>query len=195
MIANPVGTPKIWRPSVAALLRTPHTAAMPDPMEHAGGPRASEPARSRQPASATRQLRQARTCYDHLAGVLGVTVTEALLARRALVLLEDGAELGKPAGPLKNSPYELGPDADAVFASLGVDLALCTRQRGKRLLLRSCVDWTERRPHLAGHLGATLASTMMANGWVLRHPSQRSVELTPAGRQALAGALGVVIES
>jgi hypothetical protein len=128
--------------------------------------------------SPTAALRQARTCYDHLAGELGVAVTEALVSRHALVV-DDGPG------------FQLGPHAESIFASLGVNLAGSVQRRGGRPLLRSCLDWTERRPHLAGGLGASLASTMIANGWISRHPSRRSVELTPDGARRLADALGI----
>ena len=127
-------------------------------------------------------MRQARTCYDHLAGELGVAVTEALVSRQALVLDQAGG-----------SGFRLGPHAAPVFASLGVDLTGCAERRGSRPLLRSCLDWTERRPHLAGSLGASVAGTLIGNGWLRRHPAQRSVELTPDGARGLADALGVVL--
>lgn len=149
--------------------------------------------------TAAHELRRARTCYDHLAGVLGVAITDKLLVHRALA--HNGREAATqpglslpPAGPMKDSPYELGPDADAVFERLGIDVARCDGLRGRRPLMRFCIDWTERRPHLAGYLGATLASTLIANRWVIPHPSRRSVEIAPAGHRGLADALGIVVE-
>ncbi len=130
----------------------------------------------RPPARANPALRQARTCYDHLAGVLGVAVTEALVSRHAVTLGEDG--------------FGLGPRADAVFAALEVELGEQPQRRTGRPLLRSCLDWTERRPHLAGRLGASLAGTMLARGWLVR-TSGRSVALTEPGRQRLHEALGL----
>jgi hypothetical protein len=93
---------------------------------------------------------------------------------------------------VREHPYELGPAAEAVFAELGVDLpALLERPRAARPLLRFCVDWSEQRHHLAGALGAALLTSAESAGWVARRPSGRAVDLTPAGADALAGALGV----
>lgn len=125
-----------------------------------------------------RPLRAARTCYDHLAGVLGVSVTEALVARQALVLDQDGG-------------FRLGPAAESTFASLGIDLAEQVNRRSGRPLLRSCTDWTERRPHLAGRLGAAVAESMLGAGWLVRNSAGRSVAVTDLGRQRLATALGL----
>jgi hypothetical protein len=121
-------------------------------------------------------LRAARTCYDHLAGVLGVAVTEALVARQALVA--DG-----PGG------FRLGPAAEPTFSSLGVDLPEQATRRASRPLLRSCTDWTEQRPHLAGRLGAAVADSMLSQGWLVRNSAGRSVAVTDLGRQRLAHCL------
>ena len=91
-----------------------------------------------------RSLRYARTCYDHLAGIAGVAVTEALAARHAIGE-RDGAWVLGPAGP-------------RVFDAVGIDVAGVPRRT--RPLLRPCLDWTERRHHLAGGLGAALAAEL-----------------------------------
>ena len=124
-----------------------------------------------------RQLRPARTCYDHLAGVLGVAVTEALVARRALLMDEAGFRLGPAAGP--------------AFGALGVELAEQLERRTSRPLLRCCLDWTEKRPHLAGRLGAAVADAMLRAGWLVRSATDRSVTVTDLGRQRLAATLGL----
>jgi len=141
----------------------------------------ASPDRKASTARATPALRRARTCYDHLAGVLGVAVTEALVSQQALIPGEDG--------------FGLGPHADAVFAALEVDLAEQLHRRASRPLLRSCLDWTERRPHLAGRLGASLAGTMLENGWLVRNSSGRSVAITDPGRQHLQRALGLSFDN
>lgn len=123
-----------------------------------------------------RHLRPARTCYDHLAGVLGVAVTEALISRQALVVDEAGG-------------FRLGPAAAAEFGSLGVELP--EHRRSGRPLLRSCLDWTEKRPHLAGRLGAAVAETMLHAGWLARESTDRAVTVTDLGRQRLAATLGL----
>jgi DNA-binding transcriptional ArsR family regulator len=112
-------------------------------------------------------LRHARSCYDHLAGEVGVAVTEALCARGAL--------------ELRGAQFELR-DAQP-FARLGVDTEAAAGR--SRAFARSCLDWTERRPHLAGALGAALLASLLEHGWVVRLPSTRALRVTPAGIAAL----------
>jgi DNA-binding transcriptional ArsR family regulator len=121
-------------------------------------------------------LAAARTCYDHLAGTLGVTVYDALVARD-LIAVGDGLAL-TPAGR-------------AWFAELAGEDAL--HPRGSRPLLRTCLDWTERRTHLGGHLGAVLCHQLIERGWVVRTRSYRAISVTTAGAEALSDRLGVTI--
>jgi len=120
-------------------------------------------------------LRFARTCYDHLAGRLAVAIRNAMIERG--LLLEHGAE------------HQVTPAGEAWFADFGVDLAAARRAR--RSFARRCLDWTERRPHLAGALGAALLVRLVERGWIVRVPGERLVELTPAGRAGLARELGL----
>jgi DNA-binding transcriptional ArsR family regulator len=117
----------------------------------------------------TRALRLARSCYDHLAGRVGVAVTEALIGREYLRPAEGGLEL-TAAGA-------------AWFADLGVEVEAAGR--GRRAFARPCLDWSERRPHLAGALGAALLSRLLALDWLARRPDGRALRLTVAGRQGL----------
>lgn len=142
-------------------------------------------------------LRRARTCYDHLAGRVGVRLTQALVDRGALVRT-DGASgtarnaLDRLAAPARSEPYRLGPAAAAVFTGIGVDLdALLARPAGSRPLLRFCVDWSEQRYHLAGALGAAVLQRAHESGWVVRRSSGRAVEVTDAGWRAFGTALGL----
>lgn len=114
-------------------------------------------------------LAEARTCYDHLAGRLGVSLTTALLREQAIAE-RDGA-------------FVLGPRARGVLGRLGVDVETLPRRRPAAL---RCLDWSERRPHLAGALGAAICTRALAEGWVERMPSSRAVRLTSAGRRAFA---------
>jgi hypothetical protein len=123
-------------------------------------------------------LRGARTCYDHLAGRLGVAVTEALVAQGALVP-GDGA-------------FALTLDGELVFAALGVDVGAARGRR--RSFARACLDWSERRPHLAGALGAGLADALLARGWLRRRPGDRALDITAEGRAGLQRGLGVVTD-
>ena len=117
-----------------------------------------------QPASAP-----SRTCYDHLAGPLGVGLYRDLCERGALQPRRDGT-------------VELGPDAGPVLGALGVDPG--TVEPGRRRLAFECLDATEQRPHLAGALGAALAAALLDRGWIER-AGGREVRLTAAGRSGL----------
>ncbi|MEU2610030.1 winged helix-turn-helix domain-containing protein [Micromonospora sp. NPDC007271] len=150
-------------PSVAQLIE--------DLAGHAPAPPA--PPRTLRAASATTALAYARTCYDHLAGRLGVLVHDALLDRG--VLDRTGGLALTPAGV-------------AWLGELGVPVE--PLRTGRRPLVRDCLDWTERRPHLAGALGAALCQRFLDLGWTVRGTG-RAVRLTLAGRPALAAALGV----
>jgi DNA-binding transcriptional ArsR family regulator len=123
-----------------------------------------------------RNLRWARTCYDHLAGVTGVAVTEALAARQAIGE-QDGA-------------WVLGALGAAVFGEAGIDVEEVPRRT--RPLLRPCADWTERRRyHLAGGLGAALTAELTRRDWVRRHDGSRIVTVTTAGCSGLDAWLGL----
>jgi DNA-binding transcriptional ArsR family regulator len=121
------------------------------------------------------ELRAARTCYDHLAGKLGVAIADAALAAGAIT-----------------PDFSLGSTAVSWFAPLGVDVD--SLPRGRRPLLRVCTDWTERREHLAGKLGAALCSSMLSTGWVVRRPRSRALVMTPEG-EASFRRLGIEVES
>ncbi|MGW7679138.1 ArsR/SmtB family transcription factor [Kribbella sp. NPDC054772] len=147
-----------------------------------------------QPITSLRQstraaaLREARTCYDHLAGRLGVALLEGLVRRDALTRTDGGrGTTRRPQDPLaqqlSDGPYALGPNAPEVLAELGVHLPT---QPPRRDLLRFCVDWSEQRHHLAGHLGASITDTLLTRNWLHRRPHHRAVILTPAGHKGLA---------
>jgi DNA-binding transcriptional ArsR family regulator len=148
------------------------------------------PIKSLRQSTRAAALREARTCYDHLAGRLGVTLLEGLVRRNALQRTDGGSGADRrPDDPLAqqlpDGPYSLGPRATEVFGELGVEV----RQTGRRRLLRFCVDWSEQRHHLAGQLGAAVANSLLDRDWVRRRPRQRAVDLTEAGRAALADLL------
>jgi DNA-binding transcriptional ArsR family regulator len=132
------------------------------------------PPRTLRRATRLEAERTARTCYDHLAGRLGVAVCDALLDAGAIAL--DGERA-----------YALGPGADRAFAALGVALP----PAGRRTYARPCLDWSERRPHLAGALGAAVADTLLEREWVTRVPRTRALRVTDVGREGLRSALGV----
>jgi DNA-binding transcriptional ArsR family regulator len=127
-------------------------------------------------SAAARRIRDARSCYDHLAGRLGVAVAEALEAR-GLVRLPDPAA----------AEFELTGAGHAWFEAFGVD----TAPARTRPLARACLDWTERRPHLAGALGARLLTRLMALGWLARVEGGRGLAITAAGERGLRDALDI----
>jgi DNA-binding transcriptional ArsR family regulator len=121
-------------------------------------------------ATRAKSLRWARMCYDHLAGAVGVAVTEALLGH-GLLREQDGG-------------YLLGPQVAAEFGRFGIEVDRLDRRT--RPLLRPCEDWSERRFHLAGSLGAALTRTMLERRWIVTREASRIVTVTEAG---LAGLL------
>ena len=128
------------------------------------------PIRSLRHFRAVRALATARTCYDHLAGRIGVGVHDALVGRGALI-----------AG---GAGYELTPAGADFLADLGVDVPGARGRR--RAFARPCLDFTERRPHLAGALGAAVCTRVLAAGWLVhRARDQRGLRLTPSGGEAL----------
>jgi DNA-binding transcriptional ArsR family regulator len=124
-------------------------------------------------------LREARVCYDHLAGLLGVAIAEAMTRRGYIVLEDEGGHLTQ---------------AGAKFvAELGIDLVDPSLQRRKRHC-RACLDWTERRPHIGGAIGAALTERWLALGWIQRAKDSRAVSLTPEGEVGFRDALGLVLD-
>jgi DNA-binding transcriptional ArsR family regulator len=120
-------------------------------------------------------LRPARLCYDHVAGRLGVALSDALVARR-LVLLRDDA-------------YALPAAGRRWFERFGI--AIAPLEQGRRPLLRSCIDWTERREHLGGALGAGLATHLLERDWIRRERGKRTLIVTADGRRGLHRVLGL----
>ncbi|MFD1626078.1 ArsR/SmtB family transcription factor [Azospirillum griseum] len=121
-------------------------------------------------------LRAARTCYDHLAGRLGIALTDALCARNH-VHLADGVGVVTPEG-------------ERLFRDFGVDVT--SGGAGQRPLCRACFDWSERRHHLAGRLGAGLLDRALALGWLARSPDSRAVTVTAEGERGFVDMFGVV---
>lgn len=130
--------------------------------------------------NAWRRLRVARSCYDHLAGALGVDLLTGLLEHDALVRT-DGIDGTAPAptdelsSRVKAPPYALGPAAPGLFAQIGIDLDHLRASR--RPLIRACMDWSEQRHHLAGALGAAIMSSMLDQGWIGRRSDARDLRV------------------
>ena len=123
-------------------------------------------------------LRAARTCYDHIAGRLGVCLFDQLVVRGCLL----------PAGQSEED-FVVTSAGRQLFAALQIDVDALARGKpggGKRRFARACLDWSERSPHLAGSLGAALAERCFDLGWLERRRDSRAVTLTGAGAAGLA---------
>jgi DNA-binding transcriptional ArsR family regulator len=125
-------------------------------------------------------LRTARTCYDHLAGRLGVALADAMVA-------QGYAEFAGDAG--------IVTDAGVTFLDqIGINVGSMLAPRAKRMLCRPCLDWSERRPHLAGAVGAALCALCLDNGWIRRLDGTRAVLITPRGQRVFRERFAVRID-
>ncbi|MER9850119.1 winged helix-turn-helix domain-containing protein [Mesorhizobium sp. M0106] len=111
-------------------------------------------------------MRVARVCYDHLAGERAVAMLDRLVARQ--VLLRD------------DKVIQLGPSAASHFAAIGMDI----HTKARRPVCRACLDWSVRRSHLAGTLGAAILDKILAEKWARREKDSRAVIFSPVGKQA-----------
>ena len=122
-------------------------------------------------------LQAARMCYDHIAGQLGVRIAEAMTARGYLVLEDDGGRVTEPG---LRYLWELGIDTRVAG-------------KGRRHLCRACLDWTERRPHVGGAIGAALAERWLTIGWIARTKDSRAITVTADGERGFRDTLGLVL--
>lgn len=122
-----------------------------------------------------RVLRDARTCYDHLAGRLGVALADSLIDHGAIELGDEGGRV-----------TEVG---EGFLQSFGI--ALGDRRQSRRPYCRPCLDWSERRFHLAGLLGSALLARTLDLGWIIRADEGRAVSVTPKGRRGFSNRFGV----
>ncbi|MEV5491562.1 winged helix-turn-helix domain-containing protein [Streptomyces bobili] len=135
-------------------------------------PAGAPPPQNLRESSAGSAMARGRTCYDHLAGRLGIAVTDALTARGLLV---------------QDTGFALTGAGLDWFAGAGIALD----RAGRRPLARACLDWTERRPHLAGVAGAALCRHVLDARWCERIGSERAVRVTATGERALGELLGI----
>lgn len=140
------------------------------------------------------RLRSARTCYDHLAGRVGTRAMHWLVEHDAVERTDgdtgtERAATDRLSARVKTAPYRLGPQGHDVFSDWGIDVA--ELDRGRRPLIRVCVDWTEQSHHLAGGLGAAMLRTFTDRGWVRPSKRPREVEVTDCGRRNLPEILDI----
>lgn len=122
-------------------------------------------------------LRLARTCYDHLAGQLPVAMADRMVARGQIEFSGEGGAV---------------TEAGLRFLTeLGLEGAPTAGKSPTRIFCRPCLDWSERRPHIAGALGATICRTCIARGWMRQKQGSRSIEVTPSGWLMLGQAFGL----
>jgi DNA-binding transcriptional ArsR family regulator len=164
---------RLSTPSVARMLETIMQVAAelePDRKRLTVGPRDAA-------------LRYARTCYDHFAGQLGVALADALIAHGRVELTSDAGFLTEPGV--------------AFLCGIGIDiepiLSRATKRSG-RVLCRPCLDWSERRPHLAGAVGAAICAHSQDKGWTRQLDGTRAVLITPKGQRIFRETFGAAIE-
>jgi DNA-binding transcriptional ArsR family regulator len=137
------------------------------------------PPRHRPISKADDAMRMARTCYDHFAGKLGVGLADNLSARGHLVLTPEAGEITESGA--------------SFLGDFGVDLEALRMKR--RTLCRPCLDWTERRLHLGGTVGAALARRCFDLGWLTRMRDSRALTVTAAGRRGLEDIFGLTLDA
>lgn len=169
----------------------PHVAGVLERLMELAPP---EPITSLRGSTRAAQLRRARTCYDHLAGRLGVGIMQGMLRQGHLVggdgsFDHDAAVDDRPAAHGHDLDYRLTDDGEAFLADIGVRIP-----DARRPLIRYCIDWTETRHHLGGRLGRGIRDRFLEAGWVEHGATHRALKITRAGETALERHFDLVLE-
>lgn len=127
------------------------------------------------------RLRAARTCYDHLAGTVGVSLHDRFKALRWLLAASNGSD----------NVYDLSSDGTKAFEALGIDIQ-ATRMLRRRFAC-ACLDWSERRPHVGGALGAAFLRVALERKWVVQDLDSRALDITSLGRRGMLTRFGLQI--
>jgi len=157
LVATSVGRQRLFRlasPDVAHAIEALATIARPTPIV------------ALSQTTTMQRLREARSCYDHLAGRLGVAVTDHFVEQGTITL--------------SGRAFAVTSRGDRFFRTLGIDVDRAREHR--RSFARACIDWSEHRPHLAGSLGASVLERFLSDGWVARNAQDRALRITPEGR-------------
>jgi len=162
-------------------LATPAVARMLEGIMQIAAVELPQPARPIVVGPRDAAMRLARSCYDHLAGRLGVAIAESLVDRQAIEFEDDGGQLTRRG--------------ERFLADLGIAVAEPKAGRQTRPLCRPCLDWSERRVHVAGRVGAAICSHSLSEDWVRRLADTRALALTPKGRQAFGRHFGVTLDA
>eukprot|EP01034_Spumella_vulgaris_P025919 gene25919-32427_t len=136
------------------------------------------------------RLRHARTCYDHMAGTVAVRLHDHMAAQGWLI--EDNAGDGNSGSGSANVPgseYQLTPAGEQGVRALGIDTAALRKLR--RRFACPCLDWSERRPHVGGALGAALLQLALKKGWVEQDLDSRALAVPPKGQRRMLAAFGL----
>jgi DNA-binding transcriptional ArsR family regulator len=128
-------------------------------------------------ASNGSRIRYCRTCYDHLAGKVGVAITDKLLSKKII--------------EVKNEDFVISKNGVKWFDNL--EISIPELQLKKRVLARKCLDWSEKRPHISGALGAAFANRLFDLKWLQRTKNSRIVSITPLGQTKIHELLGLVV--
>jgi len=131
--------------------------------------------RSLRQSEQQKQVRHARTCYDHLAGALGVKITEALLKMEVI--------------SLKDAEFIVTEQGKKWFLEFGINIEEANKKR--RIFAKPCLDWSERRYHISGWLGSAIANYFFDQGWITKVKENRAVQLTHLGTKALKDQFGI----
>jgi DNA-binding transcriptional ArsR family regulator len=130
--------------------------------------------------STSRRLRAARTCYDHLAGTLGVLLHDRMQALKWLI-----------RGSSEDATYDLSREGIRALQTVGIQVE--TLRTLRRRFACPCLDWSERRPHIGGSLGAALLEVALRRTWVIQDLDSRALDVTPFGRRELGSRFGLQI--
>jgi len=130
------------------------------------------------------RLRAARTCYDHMAGTIAVALHDRFEQLGWLIANGNRAPKGETA-----RAYDITPEGERALASLGIDIA-ATRALRRRFAY-GCVDWSERKPHIGGALGAELLKIVLTRKWVSQDLDSRALQITRSGQRELQRHFGV----
>jgi DNA-binding transcriptional ArsR family regulator len=154
-----------------------------------------EPITSLRASTRAGQLRRARSCYDHLAGRLGVGLMRSMLDRGYLrggdgEFDPEAAGLDRPSEYGRDVNYQLTDRGRAFLNDLGTALP-----GGRRPIIRYCVDWTETRHHLAGQVGCALRNHALSAHWIEPRPGSRALRITPDGAAGIKKTFGLTLET
>ena len=159
-------------------LASPRVAQMLESLMEVAAERRGPPSRRFATGPRDAALRAARTCYDHIAGRLGVGISDAMIARGWVEASDEGALVTDSGAAFLT---RLGAAFDAAARSTKLSRPFC----------RLCLDWSERRPHIAGRLGKALCEHSLSRGWVRKRAGMRALDITLAGDRAFREVFGI----